>query len=102
MSHVHGISVDPESSRILLATHDGLDDATDDPAVKISDSTIDLMGFTATAEPNVFYASGNPGPGSSLPNPSDSYDPTMPERPGSRSPGPASPTSTHWPSVATQ
>ncbi|NVN00272.1 F510_1955 family glycosylhydrolase [Arthrobacter sp. SDTb3-6] len=69
LSHVHGISVDPESSRILLATHDGLYDATEDPAVKISDSTIDLMGFTATAEPNVFYASGHPGPGSSLPNP---------------------------------
>ncbi len=27
------------------------------------------MGFTPTAEPDVFYASGHPGPGSSLPNP---------------------------------
>ncbi|WP_104112130.1 F510_1955 family glycosylhydrolase [Arthrobacter sp. N199823] len=69
LNHVHGISVDPASSRILLATHDGLFDATADQAVKVSDSTIDLMGFTATAEPEVFYASGHPGPGSSLPNP---------------------------------
>lgn len=69
LSHVHGISVDPATKRILLATHDGLYDATSDPAVKISDTTIDLMGFTETAEPNVFYASGHPGPGSELPNP---------------------------------
>lgn len=63
------MTVEPESSRILLATHEGLYDATKDPAVKVSDSTIDLMGFTATAEPGTFYASGHPGPGSSLPNP---------------------------------
>lgn len=69
LSHVHGISVDPASSRILLATHDGLYDATKDPAVKVGDATIDLMGFTTTAEPDVFFASGHPGPGSSLPNP---------------------------------
>ncbi|MHA7306844.1 hypothetical protein ACX80E_16635 [Arthrobacter sp. TMN-49] len=69
LCHVHDISVEPESSKILLATHDGLDDATGDHAVKVSDSTIDLMGFTATVEPDVFYASGHPGPGSSLPNP---------------------------------
>lgn len=68
-SHVHGISVDPVSTKILLATHDGLFDATTKTPVKVSDSTIDLMGFTATGEPNVFYASGHPGPGSSLPNP---------------------------------
>ena len=67
--HVHGISVDPASSRILLATHDGLYDATTKTAAKISDTTIDLMGFTATAEPDVLFASGHPGPGSSLPNP---------------------------------
>ncbi|MEV8183940.1 F510_1955 family glycosylhydrolase [Specibacter sp. NPDC078692] len=69
LNHVHGISVDPASSRILLATHDGLFDATADQAVKVSDSTIDLMGFTTTSEPDVFFASGHPGPGSSLPNP---------------------------------
>ncbi|WP_245933263.1 F510_1955 family glycosylhydrolase [Arthrobacter livingstonensis] len=68
MSHVHGISVDPVSTKILIATHDGLYDATKKKLEKVSD-TIDLMGFTATGEPNVYYASGHPGPGSSLPNP---------------------------------
>lgn len=67
--HVHGISVDPASTKIRLATHDGLYDVTTKNAVKISDTTIDLMGFTATAEPDIFYASGHPGPDSSLPNP---------------------------------
>ncbi|WP_287931108.1 F510_1955 family glycosylhydrolase [Arthrobacter sp.] len=67
--HVHGISVDPRSSRILLATHTGLYDVSGKSAVKISDTAIDLMGFTGTAEPNVFYASGHPGPDSPLPNP---------------------------------
>ncbi|MEV8144644.1 F510_1955 family glycosylhydrolase [Specibacter sp. NPDC078709] len=66
--HVHGISVDPESTRILLATHDGLYDATKKTALKVSD-TIDLMGFTVTDDPKTFYASGHPGAGSSLPNP---------------------------------
>ena len=67
--HVHGIFVDPVSTKILLATHDGLYDATGKAPVKIGTETIDLMGFTATADPLVFYASGHPGPGSSLPNP---------------------------------
>lgn len=68
LEHVHGISVDPVTTKILLATHDGLYDATKKNTVKVSD-TIDLMGFTATADPEVFYASGHPGEGSSLPNP---------------------------------
>lgn len=67
--HVHGIVVDPVSKQILLATHDGLYDATNKTLVKIGAQTIDLMGFTATADPLVFYASGHPGPGSTLPNP---------------------------------
>ncbi len=67
--HVHAISVDPITNKILLATHDGLYDATTKMSVKISETTIDLMGFTATAEADTFYASGHPGPDSSLPNP---------------------------------
>lgn len=67
--HVHGMSVDPASNTVLLATHDGLYNTTAKIPVKISESTIDLMGFTAAAEPGTFYASGHPGPGSSLPNP---------------------------------
>ncbi|ALE92348.1 hypothetical protein AOC05_08490 [Arthrobacter alpinus] len=67
--HVHGISVDPVSMQILLATHDGLYDATGKTPVKIGTETIDLMGFTATADAKAFYASGHPGPGSTLPEP---------------------------------
>ncbi|WP_017197943.1 F510_1955 family glycosylhydrolase [Arthrobacter sp. M2012083] len=66
-SHVHGLSVNGETSQVLLATHDGLFDVTKQPASKIG-GTNDLMGFTA-GQDGVFYASGHPGPGSDLPNP---------------------------------
>lgn len=66
--HVHGIAVSGETSKILLATHDGLFDVTSEPATKIGE-TNDLMGFTAGPADGVFYASGHPGPGSDLPNP---------------------------------
>ncbi|MCU6482191.1 F510_1955 family glycosylhydrolase [Arthrobacter sp. A2-55] len=68
VGHVHGIFVDPATAKIFLATHDGLYDATTKTPAKVSD-TIDLMGFTPAATPKVFYASGHPGAGSSLPNP---------------------------------
>ncbi|NOJ60925.1 exo-alpha-sialidase [Arthrobacter sp. 260] len=55
------------SNRVLLATHDGLFDVSESPAIQIG-PTIDLMGFT-TAGNGEFYASGHPGPGSDLPNP---------------------------------
>ncbi len=67
-AHVHGLSVNSETGQVLLATHDGLFDVTRDPAVKIG-QTNDYMGFTAAGAPDVFYASGHPGPGSDLPNP---------------------------------
>ena len=67
--HVHGIFVDQVSSKVLLATHEGLYDATGKTPVKVSTDTIDLMGFTPTADPQVFFGSGHPGPGSALPNP---------------------------------
>ena len=66
-AHIHGMSVDPATNRVLLATHDGLFDVSASPAVQIGPS-IDLMGFTAAA-PDEFYASGHPGPGSDLPDP---------------------------------
>ena len=65
--HIHGMSVDPATNRVLLATHDGLYDVSASPALKIGPN-IDLMGFT-TAGNGAFYASGHPGPGSGLPNP---------------------------------
>lgn len=69
LGHVHGMSVDAVSSKISLATHGGLYDVTASTPTKISAETIDLMGFTATAEPDTFYASGHPGSDSYLPNP---------------------------------
>lgn len=66
-SHVHGLTVNPDTSQVLLATHDGLFDVTKEPATKIG-GTNDLMGFSAGKD-GIFYASGHPGPGSDLPNP---------------------------------
>jgi hypothetical protein len=65
--HVHGMSVDPGTNRILLATHDGLFDVSQSPAQQIG-PTIDLMGFTTTSD-GTLYASGHPGPGTDLPDP---------------------------------
>ena len=65
--HVHGMSVDPQSGQVLLATHDGLFDVTTEDPEKIG-PTIDLMGFSPAGNDH-FYASGHPGPGSDLPNP---------------------------------
>lgn len=67
-AHIHGMAVDVENNRLYLATHDGLYDMSADPIEMVSPA-IDLMGFTATAEPGHFYASGHPGPGVELPNP---------------------------------
>lgn len=67
-THIHGLSVSGGTNRVLLATHNGLFDVTEKPAGKIGE-TLDLMGFTGTKDPDVFYASGHPGAGSDLPNP---------------------------------
>nr|WP_299165589.1 sialidase family protein [uncultured Arthrobacter sp.] len=61
------MSVDPGTNRVLLATHDGLFDVSQSPAVRIG-PVIDLMGFTTGAN-GEFYASGHPGPGTDLPEP---------------------------------
>lgn len=65
--HVHGMSVDPGTDRVLLATHNGLYDVSSSPAQRIG-PVIDLMGYTA-GENNTLYASGHPGPDTDLPNP---------------------------------
>ena len=67
-AHIHGITVDETTGKILLATHDGLFDVSAKPAAKIG-PTNDLMGFTPAHDQGVFYASGHPGKGSTLPNP---------------------------------
>lgn len=65
--HVHGMSVNPDTDQVFLATHDGLFDVTESPAIQLGPS-IDLMGFT-TAGNGDLYASGHPGPGTNLPDP---------------------------------
>lgn len=65
--HIHAITIEESTQRVLLATHNGLFDATETVPQKIG-PTIDLMGFT-TASDGTFYASGHPGPGTDLPNP---------------------------------
>lgn len=69
-THIHGLHVGAggETDQVLLATHVGLFDITEDPATQIG-PTNDLMGFTAGKEDGVYYASGHPGKGSGLPNP---------------------------------
>lgn len=65
--HVHGLSFVESSQQLLLASHEGLFDVTDESIEKLS-PTLDLMGF-AEASDDLYYASGHPGPGSELPNP---------------------------------
>ncbi|MET3948318.1 hypothetical protein ABIB49_003039 [Arthrobacter sp. UYCu512] len=65
-AHIHGLSVNGETGRVLLATHEGLYDMSKKPAVKIGPAN-DLMGFAPAMDQGVFYASGHPGQGSSLP-----------------------------------
>ncbi|WP_026536467.1 F510_1955 family glycosylhydrolase [Arthrobacter sp. H14] len=65
--HIHGMTVNPETEDVLLATHDGLFNVSEHHPEKIG-PTNDLMGFT-TAASGKFYASGHPGPGSDEPNP---------------------------------
>lgn len=67
-AHIHGLSVNGETGQVLLATHEGLYDVSKKPAVKVGPAS-DLMGFAAAMEQGVFYASGHPGQGSSLPGP---------------------------------
>lgn len=66
--HVHGLSASTDSGEILLATHEGLFDVSKDPARKIGPE-FDMMGFAATNDANVFYASGHPAAGDPAPNP---------------------------------
>ncbi|QDG87092.1 F510_1955 family glycosylhydrolase [Pseudarthrobacter sp. NIBRBAC000502770] len=67
-AHIHGLSVNGETGQVLLATHEGLYDVSKKPAVKVG-PTNDLMGFAPAMDQGVFYASGHPGQGSSLPSP---------------------------------
>ena len=64
--HVHGISRDPGSGKVNLATHTGLFVLQSDANWKQVGPDVDLMGF-AISGPGTFYASGHPGAGVDLP-----------------------------------
>jgi hypothetical protein len=69
VTHFHGLAVDPaETSRLYLATHDGLfvveADGTANP---LSDRRDDLTGFTPhPTKASILYASGHPAGGGNL------------------------------------
>jgi hypothetical protein len=66
--HVHGISRDPGSGRVNLATHEGLFVSQADGSWKQVGPVVDLMSFAITG-PGSFYASGHPADGVDLPAP---------------------------------
>lgn len=66
-AHVHSISRDPGSGRVVVAAHDGLYVYEGTTPERVG-PVIDLMGFTV-AGPGHFYASGHPGTGTELPQP---------------------------------
>lgn len=67
-AHVHGISRDPGSGKVNLATHEGLFVLQSDARWKRVGPQVDLMGF-AVSGPGTFYSSGHPGAGVDLPAP---------------------------------
>jgi len=67
-SHVHGISRDPGSGKVNLATHEGLFVLQATGSWQRVGPVVDLMGF-AISGPGTFYASGHPGAGVALPQP---------------------------------
>jgi hypothetical protein len=66
--HIHGISRDPGSGKVNLATHEGLFVMQPDSSWKQVGPTVDLMSFAVTG-PGSFYASGHPAAGVDLPAP---------------------------------
>jgi hypothetical protein len=66
--HIHGISRDPGSGKVNLATHEGLFVMQPDASWKQVGPAVDLMSFAITG-PGAFYASGHPSDGVDLPAP---------------------------------
>ena len=66
--HVHGISRDPGSGKVNLATHEGLFVLQPDASWKQVGPTVDLMSFSISG-PGTFYASGHPAEAVDLPAP---------------------------------
>lgn len=66
--HVHGISRDPGSGKVNLATHTGIFVLQSDATWQRVGPEVDFMGF-AISGPGTFYGSGHPGAGVDLPVP---------------------------------
>lgn len=66
--HVHGVSRDPGSGKVNLATHEGLFVLQPDASWKQVGPVVDMMGF-AISGPGTFYASGHPADGVDMPSP---------------------------------
>ena len=66
--HVHGMSRDPGSGKVNLATHEGLFVLQPNGSWQQVGPKVDLMGF-AISGPGTFYASGHPADGVDLPAP---------------------------------
>lgn len=68
LGHVHGGVID--GAELVLGTHEGVwrVSTVDGQATRVGSAPDDFMAFTAGAD-GTLWASGHPGPGSSLPNP---------------------------------
>ena len=67
VEHIHAATRDPKDGSLLLATHEGLFRQSGAELVHVGPN-LDLMGFTIAPD-GTYYASGHPGPGSSLRQP---------------------------------
>lgn len=68
-THVHGLSIDKaESTRLYIATHDGLLALKDDTRlVRVGTSGDDFMGFSPhPTDPNILFSSGHPKGGGNI------------------------------------
>lgn len=68
-SHVHGLAVDRgDSTRVYIATHNGLLVLQNDTDLQIvGSSRDDFMGFSShPTDPNIFFSSGHPAGGGNL------------------------------------
>lgn len=59
-THVHSLSVNPDTEALLIATHDGLFALEGGQLEQVGDLRDDLMGFDV-ADPSSYVASGHPG-----------------------------------------
>jgi photosystem II stability/assembly factor-like uncharacterized protein len=67
ITHIHGITRDPRSGKVVIATHQGLYRLEPDGWTG-GGQVLDLMGFTIAPDGN-YLGSGHPGPALKMPQP---------------------------------